>query len=355
MSDQPQRRLTQSRSRALIRRGLLALLALGAIISGSLAVPDVRQYVRALVRPVPPPQITPLALSLPTLPTVLPTGTAPPSATATSQPRATPPASTAPPLDPPAEAAPSSLPTATLVPTSTPEPTRAPTATVAPPTATAGPIEVNGRRFDAYIPAATKPGQFYQYSCEFDAAWVILATYGINIDGDELIAAVDHDRSVEPYIEETAQGFVIHGGDIARAYSGDYTKNFLARSTATAMRSLFERYGLETTLVSDRAGVEAALRSGALIWMKTTVDFNTWRPATWVMPDGRTHSTVLGNDHAVVAMGFSERGVVIRDVLGPTSTNRQRPYEYEVDWATFMAAWGAQSFDGLAVTPPGAP
>jgi len=43
---------------------------------------------------------------------------------------------------------------------------------------------------------------------------------------------------------------------------------------------------------------------------------------------------------------------VIRDVLGPTRSNWERPYEYEVAWDTFLACWGAQGRDGLAVGPP---
>ena len=70
---------------------------------------------------------------------------------------------------------------------------------------------------------------------------------------------------------------------------------------------------------------------------------SSWRPATWILPDGRTRQTVLGNDHAVVIMGFNETVVAIRDVLGPTSSNWQRPYEYEVDWDTFMKDWYGQS------------
>ena len=70
------------------------------------------------------------------------------------------------------------------------------------------------------------------------------------------------------------------------------------------------------------------------------------------MPDGRTYKTVLGNDHAVVVIGFNKSGVVIRDVLGPTNTNWQRKYEYEVSWSKFLAAWGAQQYDGLAVAAP---
>ena len=86
--------------------------------------------------------------------------------------------------------------------------------------------------------------------------------------------------------------------------------------------------------------------------MKTTVDFKPFRPATWITPDGERIQTVLGNDHAVVAIGFNRDVVVIRDVLGPTSSNRRRPFEYEVSWDAFMRAWAAQAFDGLAVAPP---
>ena len=86
--------------------------------------------------------------------------------------------------------------------------------------------------------------------------------------------------------------------------------------------------------------------------MKATVDFLPWQAATWITPDGDEVETVFSNDHAVVAIGYNDDGVVIRDVLGPTSTNWNRPTEYEVDWDTFLAVWEAQSFDGLAVAPP---
>lgn len=315
-----------------MRRLTVTAIAVGLIglsLATTLWIRPVRALVKSIVRPEPPAQITPLAITLPATPTAPPaTSTAPPPTT-TPRPQPTRAVQPSPTTTPP--------PTATSSPTATP---------------TRGPVEVGGRRYTAYIPAATKPGQFFQYSCEFDAAWVILTTYGLQVSSDELINGVAHDRSIEPYLTETSQGVVIHGGDITRAFSGDYTNNYLARGTSGAFRPLFERYGLRTTPVHDRAALEAALRRGELVWLKTTVDFKPWRPATWVMPDGRTFHTVLGNDHAVVAMGFSERGVVIRDVLGPTSTNRQRPYEYEVPWEVFMAAWGAQSYDGLAVAPP---
>ena len=213
-------------------------------------------------------------------------------------------------------------------------------------------VTVNGRTFDAYVPAAAKVGQFAYYTCEFDAAWVVLATFGHDVPLEEQLAIVGQDRSVEPYAVPTADGYTIYGGDISVGFSGDYTHNFLARTTGGAMRPLFEAYGLETRAVKSRHGLEKMLRAGALVWMKATVDFLPWEPATWVAPDGRTFPTVLGNDHAVVVIGYNAEGVVIRDVLGPTNTNWSRAYEYVVDWTTFLAVAEAQGFDAVAVSQP---
>lgn len=210
----------------------------------------------------------------------------------------------------------------------------------------------DGGTYDAYVPAATKPGQFAYYTCEFDAAWVVLKTFGHDVPLEEQLAVVGHDTTVEPYAVPTADGYVVYGGDISTRFSGDYTANFLARTTGEAMRPLFEAYGLETRAVMSRRGLEKMLRAGALVWMKATVDFQPWEPVTWVAPDGREFPGVLGNDHAVVAIGYDADGVVIRDVLGPTNTNWGRTQEYEVDWATFLAVAGAQGFDLLAVSPP---
>jgi uncharacterized protein YvpB len=213
-------------------------------------------------------------------------------------------------------------------------------------------VVVNGRAYDAYIPAATKEGQFEHYTCEFDAAWVVFKTFGFDVGLDEMLAIVGHDTSIEPYYQETADGIVIYGGDVNTAFSGNYYDNFLARTTGRAMRPLFEEYGLDVSRVNERDEVERALRQGKLIWIKTTVDFQPWTPATWVMPDGDSYQTVLGNDHAVVVMGYNDYGVVIRDVLGPTSSNWNRVYEYEIDWETFLWAWGSHGSDGLAVGRP---
>ena len=167
-----------------------------------------------------------------------------------------------------------------------------------------------------------------------------------------MVGIIGVDQRVEPYAVETAGGFVIYGGDVTEQFSGDYTHNFLARTSGKAMRKVFQEYGLRVTAVHDRVSLERALRAGKLVWMKATVDFLPWQAATWVTPEGDEVDTVLGNDHAVVVIGYNDDGVLIRDVLGPTSTNWNRPTEYEVAWETFLPVWEAQSFDGLAVAPP---
>jgi len=227
-------------------------------------------------------------------------------------------------------------------------------AVAAPAAAQTTPItRVDPGDYDVYIPTATKEGQFYSYTCEFDAAWVVLKTFGHDVSFEEQLEIVGLDRDPEPYYVEGPEGFVIYGGDITTAFSGDYTKNLLARTTGRAMQPLFEHYGLPTVPVRTADALQAALRAGALAWMKATVDFLPWAPTTWVTPQGEELPTVLGNDHAVVVMGYNAAGPVIRDVLGPTDTNWNRLYEYDVPWDTFLAVWGAQGFDALAVYPPG--
>jgi hypothetical protein len=205
--------------------------------------------------------------------------------------------------------------------------------------------------YNVYIPAACKAGDFYTYSCEFDAAWAVLKTYGIDSTFEEMIGLVKMDRRIEPYYQETARGALIYGGDITRAYSGDYTWNYLSKTTGTAMRRLFKHYGMRVTHVRTRKRIEQNLQRGRLVWIKTTVDFLDWIPATWITPEGAELPVVLGNDHAAIVMGYNDRVVVMRDTLGPTSSNWNRPYEYEVAWDRFLYCWAAQGSDGLAVGP----
>lgn len=296
------------------------------------------------------------ATAEPALPTATPE---PPPPTGTPEPPTPEPSTATPvPTDTPVPPPPTDTPEPPAPPpTETPAPP--PVAEVPPTVAAQPPVnegtysrEVNGVYYDAYVPAATKKKQFFHYTCEFDAAWVVLKTYGVDTTLEDQLAIVGTDDRVEPRYEETADGVFIYGGDIFNYYSGHVNDNFLSRSTGDAFAKLFQHYGFPTTPVRDRESLEAALNRGELVWIKTTADFKPGRPATWVTPEGGTLETVLGNDHAVVVMGYNEEGALIRDVLGPTNTNWEREYEYVVPWEKFLFAWGQQQNDGLAVVGP---
>jgi hypothetical protein len=211
----------------------------------------------------------------------------------------------------------------------------------------------DGAAYTAYVPAALKQGQFYQYSCEFDASWVVLKTFGHDASFEEQLAIVGHDTSIEPYSTAGDTGILIYGGDITTKYSGDYTSNLLARTSGSAMLPLFAHYGLPAGRVDSREKIEKTLDQGGLVWTKATVDFIPGEASTWITPSGKTLPTVYANDHAVVVMGYNDAGVVIRDVLGPTNTNWERPYEYDVPWESFLSIFASQGNDGVGVLPPG--
>lgn len=204
----------------------------------------------------------------------------------------------------------------------------------------------------AYVPCASKTGPFYHYTCEFDSGWAILKTFGIDAGLDDQLALIPIDTRVEPYYEWTDSGVFIYGGDITSAYSGDYTTNFLCRTTAPVMRKVFQHYGLYTKVIGTQQRIKNHLDRGRLIWIKITVDFKDWTPATWITPESEQLQVVLSNDHAMIVMGYNDDVVVIRDVLGPTSTNWNRQYEVEVTWDRFLACWAAQENQGLSVGLP---
>src|SRR5438876_827946 len=149
----------------------------------------------------------------------------PPTATATW---------TSVPTDTPIPDPPSPTVTPTSTPTDTPEPppTRTPRPKVPMPTQVgqdggsttkATPIQsdpqaeptsvygktVNGKWYDAYVPAATKLHQYFHYTCEFDAAWVVLKSNGIDATLQDQIDIAGLDKSIEPYYQETENGIFI--------------------------------------------------------------------------------------------------------------------------------------------------
>ncbi|HVL23103.1 MAG TPA: C39 family peptidase [Thermomicrobiales bacterium] len=219
------------------------------------------------------------------------------------------------------------------------------------PAAEVGPVDADGAVWDAYVQLPIKEGQDFHFTCEFDSAWILLNAYGHEVTLEQQLEAVGHDLSIEPWYEETANGVIVWGGDIQRFYSGDYEENFLARARSNAMRKVFESVGLGVSVADTRELIEAALLRGEPVFFKSTVDFLDWVPATWITPQGDTYPVVLGNDHALIVMGFNAENVIIRDPLGPTSTNDRRPWQYTVSWERYLQVLAAQGNDGIAIAP----
>lgn len=214
-------------------------------------------------------------------------------------------------------------------------------------------ITADGHQWQAYLQLPIKEGQDYSYTCEFDSSWIILDAYGAPMNLQEQLAVVGHDLSIEPWWEETPSGVWVYGGDIAEMYSGDYYSNLLARARTSAVRKAFDSVGLQVTPTPDRATTEAALLQGQPVYFKSTVDFLDWTPATWICPDGDEFPVVLTNDHALIVMGFNETDVIIRDPLGPTTTNEIRPWQYRASWDRYLQVIAAQGNDAIAVGPAG--
>jgi uncharacterized protein YvpB len=213
------------------------------------------------------------------------------------------------------------------------------------------PVVADDRTWDAFIQVPIKEGQDFHFTCEFDSSWIILKAYGYDLTLQEQMEIVGVNNDPEPWYEETPEGVIVWGGDIDEYYCGHYDTNVLTRARCNAMRKVFEAHGLGVTFTPERPLIEAALLRGEPVFFKSTVDFLPWREAEWHTPDGDTFPVVLTNDHALTVMGFNADDVVIRDPLGPTTTNRTRPWQYRVSWSRFLEVLAAQGNDAIAVAP----
>jgi len=216
-----------------------------------------------------------------------------------------------------------------------------------------GPVEADGTLWTAMIQVPIKRGQDLHYTCEFDTAWSIMMAYGIDVPLQEQLDAVGFDNRLEPYWEDWGDIVMIYGGDIGKHFCGDLDNNLVAKAKGSAMAKSFEAQGLTATPVHDRAAIEQAINLGFPVFFKSTVDFLDWRPAIWTTPEGIEYRVVFSNDHALAVIGYNDQDVVIRDPLGPTSTNEMRPFQYRVTWERFLEVFAAQENDGLAISPGG--
>lgn len=214
------------------------------------------------------------------------------------------------------------------------------------------PVVADDRVWDAYIQLPIKEGQDYHFTCEFDSAWIILMAYGFDVPLEEQLRVVGKDESVEPWWEDNGDGtFEVYGGDVNNYFCGDIETNLMARARCNAMRKVFEAKGLGVSVTPDRKLIEEALLRGEPVFFKSTVDMLPWRPATWHTPGGETYEVAFSNDHALTVMGFNADEVIVRDPLGPTTTNYTRPWQWRTSWDRFIEVLGSQGNDAIAIAP----
>lgn len=214
------------------------------------------------------------------------------------------------------------------------------------------PVFIDDRTWDAYLQLPIKEGQDFHFTCEFDSAWIILMAYGFDVPLQEQIDIVGIDDSIEPWWEDNGDGtFEVYGGEVNDYFCGDIEDNLMARARCNAMRKVFEAKGLGVTLTPTRELIEEALLRGEPVYFKSTVDMLPWRPATWHTPSGETYEVVFSNDHALTVMGFNADEVIIRDPLGPTTTNYERPWQWRTSWERFIEVLASQGNDAIAIAP----
>jgi len=213
------------------------------------------------------------------------------------------------------------------------------------------PISAASMTWDAYIQLPIKEGQDFHYTCEFDSSAILLEAGGHPMDLQQQLDIVGQDLSVEPYWEETPSEITVYGGNIAEMYSGDYKENILARARTSAVRKVFDAVGMPVASTPDRPSIEEALLAGLPVYFKSTVDFLSWRAATWVTPEGEEYPVVLTNDHALIVMGFNDTHVIIRDPRGPTTTNTTGPWQYHVTCERYLEVIAAEGNDAISVGP----
>ena len=216
-------------------------------------------------------------------------------------------------------------------------------------------VTADEQEWHAYIQLPVKEGQYDHFTCEFDSAEIILRAYGSNLTLEDQMTIVGQDNSIVPEADDSGPIVIIHGGDIDEHFCGFVDTNILSRARGNAVRKVFDHEDLKVTVTSTRESIETALLAGEPVWFKSTVDFLDWDPSIWITPDGDEFPVVYTNDHALIVMGFNERDVIIRDPLGPTSTNERRPWQYMVSWERFLDVFASQGNDGLAIGPRSSP
>ena len=228
--------------------------------------------------------------------------------------------STPTPLRPPAK---------TTVPAAAPEAHREATAIAATkaPAATSAPVAHTSSAVPTVSPSSTPASkmvlkvpiyhQQHALSCEAASLRMALATFGVQMPEDDLLAALARDPTPRKVVGDT-----VEWGDPDVGFVGSWDGAYLKDGYGVyegPVADLAMSYGFETTKYGknvDPKQLYESVRQGfpSVVWMP--YDMIVKGRGSWVTPAGKKIPYVV-TEHAVVLAGVDDRGVYYADPMKP--------------------------------------
>lgn len=187
--------------------------------------------------------------------------------------------------------------------------------------------------------------QKYTLSCEAASTSVVLKYLGLNIEEDEVLAALPYDTTPKTV---DARGNITWGDPekaFVGAYDGVYLKTGYGIYAAPLAKALENRFPVKAA-AGSALKLEDLCRAAAqglptVVWVPTR--FEHVKPQTWKTPGGKT-ITWIEHEHAMVFRGYdSQEGVVyLMDVhYGKYQTRTT---------AEFLRGWGYLGNQAVFIT-----
>ena len=205
--------------------------------------------------------------------------------------------------------------TTAVVPTKVPRATARPASSSASTTSTeAAPSATPGGKMILRVPIYH---QQHALSCEAASLRMALATFGVQMPEDDLLAALARDPTPRRVVGDTVQW-----GDPDVGFVGSWDGVYLRDGYGVyegPIADLARSYGFETTKYGkgvDAKQLYASVRQGfpSVVWMP--YDMIVKGRGFWLTPAGKKIPYVV-TEHAVVLTGVDDRGVYYADPMKP--------------------------------------
>ncbi len=198
--------------------------------------------------------------------------------------------------------------------TKAPEATSAPVAHTSSAVPTVSPSSTPASKMVLKVPIYH---QQHALSCEAASLRMALATFGVEMSENHLLAALARDPTPRKVVGETVQW-----GDPDIGFVGSWDGVYLKDGYGVyekPIADLAQSYGFETTKYGknvDPKQLYESVRQGfpSVVWMP--YDMVVKGRGSWVTPAGKTIPYVV-TEHAVVLAGVDDRGVYYADPMKP--------------------------------------